>query len=106
MIPGNFITYSSEKKEILEDKNIFNATIKTSWKDGSLLFENLSLNKAMEKIKESYGFSIIFKDEETKRINITGAVPTTNIDICIKAIEMSVDVVIEKKDNKLIISKK
>ncbi|UAM98073.1 FecR family protein [Polaribacter litorisediminis] len=106
MIPGNFITYSSEKKEILEDKNIFNATIKTSWKDGSLLFDNLSLIEAMKKIEESYGFSIIFKDDETKKINITGAVPTTNIDICIKAIEKSVDVVIEKKDNSLIISKK
>ena len=50
MIPGNYISYSAEKNEILEDKNIFNPTIKTSWKNGSLLFENLSLEEAMEKI--------------------------------------------------------
>ena len=106
MIPGNYISYSAAKDKILEDKNIFNATIKTSWKNGSLHFENLSLEEAMEKIEETYGFSIVFKDEKSKNTLITGAVPITNIDICIKAIEKSVDVIIIKKDNSLIISKK
>lgn len=106
MIPGNYISYSSEKNKVLEDKNIFNARIKTSWKNGSLLFDNLSLEDAMEKIKESYGFSIIFKDEESKKLSITGAVPITNIDICIQAIEKSVNVAIVKEDNSLVISKK
>ena len=106
MIPGNFISYSAKKNKILENINIFNPTIKTSWKDGSLLFENLSLEKAMEKIEESYGYSIIFKDNKSKNTLITGAVPTTNIDICIKAIEKSVDVIITIKDNSLVISKK
>lgn len=106
MIPGNYISYSANKDEILEDINIFNANIKTSWKDGSLLFDNLSLEKAMGKIEESYGYTIIFKDDKSKNTLITGAVPTTNIDICIKAIEKSVDVIIVKKENSLIISKK
>ena len=106
MIPGNYISYSADKNKILEEINIFNPTTKTSWKDGSLLFENLSLEKAMEKIEESYGCSIIFKDEKSKKTLITGAVPITNIDICIKAIEKSVDVIIIKKDNSLIVSKK
>ncbi|WP_299670437.1 FecR family protein [uncultured Polaribacter sp.] len=106
MIPGNYISYSAKKNKILEDINLINPTIKTSWKDGSLLFDNLSLEKAMEKIEESYGYSIIFKDEESKNTLITGAVPITNIDICIKAIEKSVDVTIIKEDNSLVISKK
>ena len=106
MIPGNYISYSAEKNEILEEKNIFNPIVKTSWKDGSLLFENLSLKKAMEKIEESYGYSIVFKDDKSKNTLITGAVPITNIDICLKAIEKSVDVTIIKKDNTLIISGK
>ena len=106
MVPGNYISYSYQKNKILEDTNIYNSTIKTSWKDGSLLFENLSLEKAMEKIEESYGYSIIFKDDKSKDILITGAVPTTNIDICLKAIEKSADVSIVKDDNSLTISKK
>lgn len=106
MIPGNYISYSSERNEILEDKNIFNPIVKTSWKDGSLLFDNLSLEKAMEKIEETYGYSIVFEDDKSKNILITGAVPITNIDICLKAIEKSVDVIIIKEDSSLIISKK
>lgn len=106
MVPGNYISYSSEKGKILESKNISNATLKTSWKDGTLLFENLSLEKAMNIIEQTYGYTIVFKDLESKNTIITGAVPNTNIDICIKAIEKSVDVKIIKKENKLIISKK
>ena len=106
MIPGNYISYSSKKNEILEDSKTINPIVKTSWKDGSLIFDNLSLEKAMEKIEESYGYSIIFKDDKSKDVLITGAVPTTNIDICIKAIEKSAAVFIIKKDNSLIISKK
>ncbi|MEE9406986.1 MAG: FecR family protein [Polaribacter sp.] len=106
MIPGNYISYSSKKGKILEDKNIFNPTIKTSWKDGSLLFENLTLESAMEKIEETYGYTILFKDNESKNILITGAVPNTNLDICLKAIEKSVNVKITKEDKALIISKK
>ena len=106
MIPGNYVSYSSAKNEVLEDVNIYNPKTKTSWKDGTLLFDKLSLEKAMEKIEESYGYSIVYKDSKSKKILITGAVPLTNIDICIKAIEKSVNVNIVKKDNSLIVSKK
>ena len=92
--------------KILEDINIYNPIVETSWKDGSLLFENISLEKVMEKIKETYGYSVVFKDTKSKDILITGAVPNTNIDICINAIEKSANVTILKKDNSLIIRKK
>tara|TARA_B110000091_G_C13815254_1_gene477372 strand:- start:2223 stop:3212 length:990 start_codon:yes stop_codon:yes gene_type:complete len=106
MIPGNFLSYSADKREILEEKNIYNPIGETSWKDGSLLFEKISLENVMEKIEETYGYSIVFKDNNSKKIQITGAVPNTNIDICVKAIEKSANVKILKKENKLIISKK
>ncbi|WP_405564141.1 FecR family protein [Polaribacter sp. Asnod6-C07] len=106
MLPGNYISYSAKENRVLEDKDIDNSSLKTSWKDGTLLFEKLSLEKAMEKIEESYGYSVVFKDDKAKNTLITGAVPLTNIDICIEAIEKSVDVTIIKKDNSLIISKK
>ena len=106
MLPGNYLSYSADKREILEDINIYNPIVETSWKDGSLLFENISLENVMEKIKETYGYSIVFKDTKSKDILITGAVPNTNIDICINAIEKSANVTILKMDNLLIIRKK
>ena len=106
MLPGNYLSYSADKKEILEDINIYNPIVKTSWKDGSLHFKNISLEDVMEKIEETYGYAIVFKDKNSKNILITGAVPNTNIDICINAIEKSANVTILKKDNTLEISKK
>tara|TARA_R110002126_G_C10490551_1_gene503830 strand:- start:6493 stop:7482 length:990 start_codon:yes stop_codon:yes gene_type:complete len=106
LLPGNYISFSSIQNKILEEKNNYNSTLKTSWKDGSLVFENLSLEKAMEKIKESYGYAIVFNDEKSKNFLITGAVPLTNIDICISAIEKSADVTITKNKDSLIISKR
>jgi ferric-dicitrate binding protein FerR (iron transport regulator) len=100
------LSYSSKENKVLEDKNIYNSTLKTSWKDGTLLFENLSLAKAMGKIEDAYGYAIVFKDSKSKNTLITGAVPLTNINICIKAIEKSTGVTITKKDNTLTISKK
>lgn len=105
MTPGNYISYSAKDDKILENKNIFDASSKTSWKNGSLIFQGLSLEKAMKKIEESYGYSIIFKDNKSKQTLITGAVPLTNIDICIKAIEKSTNVIIIKSNNSLVISK-
>lgn len=99
MIPGNYISYSSSRSKILENKNIVNYTLQTSWKDGSLLFENLSLEKAMKKIEEAYGYTTVFKNPKLKSILITGAVPNTNLDICLKAIEKSVNVKIIKEEN-------
>lgn len=106
MVPGNFISYSATKNEVLLEKNILNATLETSWKDGTLLFENLSLENAMKKIEDTYGYSIVFKDLKIKDFLITGAVPNTNLDICLKAIEKSVDIKITKKENTLVISEK
>lgn len=106
MIPGNYISYSASQRAILEDTNIYNPIEKTSWKDGSLLFENISLYKVMERIEETYGFEIDFRDSASKNMLITGAVPNTNIDICIQAIEKSAGVTIIKEKNTLIIHKK
>jgi transmembrane sensor len=103
MIPGNYISYSAAQSAILEDTNIYNPIEKTSWKDGSLLFQNISLAHVMEKIEETYGFEIDFKDSTSKNILITGAVPNTNIDICIQAIEKSAGVTIIKEKNTLVI---
>ena len=41
-----------------------------------------------------------------KNTLITGTVPTTNLNICLKAIEKSANVIITKENTKLVVSKK
>lgn len=103
MTPGNYISYSAKENKVLDEKNNLNSPLKTSWKDGSIIFDKLFLKDAIKKIEETYGIKAVFKDEESKYKIITGAVPLTNLDICLKAIEKSVSVRIEKVNNQLII---
>ncbi|MBL4643091.1 MAG: FecR family protein [Flavobacteriaceae bacterium] len=106
MVPGNFISYSSVDNLILEQQEKVASRFKTSWKDGSIIFEKLPLIEAMQKIEDTYGLTAIFKDVACKAKLITGGIPITNLSICLKAIEKSANVKITKLKNQLIIQKK
>ncbi len=105
MIPGDLITYSYESDNILEEKRILRPELETSWKNGSLIFDRSSLEAAMQKIEDTYGVTVVFQDDASKAMLLTGAVPTQNLDICIKTIEKSAQVTIVNQDNKLYIHK-
>lgn len=105
MIPGDLVSYSYENDKIIEEKRVLKTEIETSWKHGSLVFEYSTLESAMLKIENTYGITTIFGDENSKKIRITGAVPTQNLEICIKTIEKSAQVTIVKENNKLYIHK-
>ena len=106
MLPGNFISYSSKENKILVEQENILAEEQTSWKNGTLTFNNLSLEDALKKVTETYGYEVIFRDNESKHSLITGTVPTTNIDICLQAIKKSVNVEIIKENSKLVVTKK
>ena len=103
MNPGDLVSYSFENDKIIEDKRVLKPEIETSWKNGSLVFEYSTLESAMNKIENTYGITSIFEDEDSKKTLITGAVPTQNLEICIKIIEKAAQVTIVNKNNKLYI---
>lgn len=105
MKPGDLISYSYKDNTIIEQKIALRPELETSWKDGSLIFDRESLKTAMQKIKNTYGLEVVFENEASKNILLTGAVPTQNLDICIKTIEKTAQVTIVNKNNKLHIYK-
>ncbi|SFZ92815.1 protein of unknown function [Flaviramulus basaltis] len=105
MVPGDLVSYSYKTNKIIEQKRVMRPELQTSWKNGSLIFDRSTLESAMNKIEETYGITTIFEDSLSKKILITGAVPTQNLDICIKTIEKSAQVTIVNKNNKLYIHK-
>ncbi len=106
MVPGDLISYSAKSNKIIESRQQVRPELHTSWKDGTLIFENISMQKAMEKIRETYGLEILFTDEEAANRKITLAVPTKNLEICIKAFEKALNIQIERTENDLIIINK
>ncbi|MDO5981143.1 FecR family protein [Flavivirga spongiicola] len=105
MIPGDLVSYSYKTDKIIEEKRILRPELQTSWKNGSLIFDRSTLESAMSKIEDTYGITAIFEDDDSKNILITGAVPTQNLEICIKTIEKSAQVAIVNQNNKLYINK-
>lgn len=105
MIPGDLVSYSYKTDKIIEEKRILRPELQTSWKNGSLIFDRSTLESAMSKIEDMYGITAVFEDNNSKTILITGAVPTQNLEICIKTIEKSAQVTIVNQNNKLYINK-
>jgi len=106
MLPGDFVSFSANQNKFIENNTKVLAIEKTSWKNGTLTFNNSTLIDALKKVTETYGYTIVFKNTEIKKTLITGTVPTTNLNICLKAIEKSANVIITKENTKLVVSKK
>ncbi|WBX74597.1 FecR domain-containing protein [Tenacibaculum pacificus] len=106
MIPGDLVSFSVNEDKILENRSKVLATENTSWKTGILTFNNATLSKVFKKVSEAYGYEVVFKNTDLKNILISGAIPTSNLEICLKAIEKSVNVIITKENTKLVVSKK
>lgn len=103
MKPGDLLAYSSKLNKILEEKQTVKSELHTSWKDGSLIFEKTPLVEAMRKVEQTYGFKVVFVDELSTIKTISGGVPTKNLEMCLKVIEKSAGVKIEKQDEKLMV---
>ncbi|MDP4709829.1 MAG: FecR domain-containing protein [Saprospiraceae bacterium] len=105
MNPGDLITYSAARNQVVEEMRIVRAETITSWKDGTLVFDDIRLQDAMGKIAELYGLEIEFEDAEIAEKIIHLAVPTQNLDICLTAMERSGGMQILREDRRLIVKK-
>lgn len=103
MNPGDLISYSAEIDQVLESKQSVRSDLHTSWKDGTLMFEDISLEEAMKKIETTYGVKAIFKSESTAKRKITTGVPTIDLETCVKAFEIALGIEIEQNENLLIV---
>ncbi|WP_440881514.1 FecR family protein [Tenacibaculum sp. C7A-26P2] len=105
MVPGNYIEYSSHSKKIIVDDHLNSGYDQVAWKNGKLIFINSTLSDALEKVSETYGVNFDFIDEKTKKILITGTVPTTNLEICLNAVKKAANITIKEDNKKLIVYK-
>lgn len=103
MVPGDLLTYSAAKNKVVESKRLLSAEALTSWKDGTLIFEDIRVEDALEKIAELYGYEIVFEDVRIadKLIHLT--IPTKNLEICLNMMELSGGITIRRKDRLLIV---
>ncbi len=105
MEPGDFVAYSAEKDKITARHTHDQEEVirPDSWKDGVLMFRKEYAFPILEKIEEIYGVEIEVKDASiyTKKYNV--AVPMKDLSIVIPTLEKSMNVIVNKQNNLLIL---
>lgn len=102
MVPGEFVSFSRIDKRIIQTNNAKEHSY-SLWREGTYIFNNISLEEVMKNIEEAYGLPSEFSNNMTKEKIISGGIPNKNLKICLSAIEKSTDTKIIQKDSKLLI---
>jgi len=102
--PGDFVSYSSAQKSITSFHKS-QAASHTSWKDGSLIINDRTVEEIFEKIKEIYGYEVKTHDETLLKEVKTIAIPMDRIEIAIPILEKVLNVHIELNEDQLLVKK-
>lgn len=103
MKPGEFVSFSKASENITHKK--VNLEIPYSlWRDGTYVFNNLTLKEVMRNMEYTYGIEVVFLSENIEHKLITGGIPNQNLKICLAAIEKSADIKIIQNENSILIS--
>ncbi len=106
MAPGDLITYSKRKKRVKEKKNNASVLENASWKDGTLIFNNTPLIKAIYEIEDIYGIQFVWQSEKLKKKLISGGVPIKDLNTTLHILKEVYKNEITKEGNRYLITEK
>lgn len=101
--PGEQVQFSAKTQAFQKEEKV-NVIAKSSWKDGVLIFDGLTLAELGVIITETFGYPVQFRDTATMKQRIGGSVPAENdLDLLLETIEQAFDEFeVIKKDSLLI----
>ncbi len=103
MKPGDLLSYSAAENRILEQQVAEKPEVITSWKEGVLLLDSISLESTLSLLEETYDISTIIENQEIKNKILVGGVPNDNIETCVKALRTIYDLDIRLTGDTLIV---
>ena len=95
MDPGEFVAYSLQKTETIEKRRIIPEQL-TSWKDGTLEFEDVKLGEVMKRIEEIYGWRPIYQKEELINRRISMGLPSNDLETALTMLSRVIGIEIEQ----------
>ncbi|KQC00068.1 FecR family protein [Pedobacter sp. Hv1] len=95
--PGDLMVYDNKKDSILRE--LGNVHAKMAWKDGLLIFEQLSAAELFQQLEDNYGYKAIFKNPAIKSKKISGTFNVNNYDDLLKGIEIALGISIKKDED-------
>jgi ferric-dicitrate binding protein FerR (iron transport regulator) len=99
MKPGDFIEIDNDRMTMkpVADKNVL------AWKEKKMVFNNTPMSEVAVRLKEVYGVDITV-DSVIRTKGITAILPNDDLEVILKALEVSTDFKIEKQQNEIRIS--
>jgi transmembrane sensor len=101
MKPGDFVEISGVQKELVQrtvDPRVYSA-----WKDKEWILDGLSLEKIAQRIEETYGLKVVIRNNPAPDIEVTGVVPTDNIDTLLKALSAAFNLTFKLEGKEVLI---
>ena len=86
MKPGDLVAYSRKQNKLKEQRNNVSTLENASWKEGTLVFNDTPLQKALHEIEDIYGIQFIIQSEKLKEDVISGGVPIKNLQVTLKTL--------------------
>ena len=102
MDPGELVTYSIQKTKEVEKRKIIAEPL-TSWKNGVLEFEDVPLQKVMDRIVEVYGWKPVYQNEALMNRRISMGLPSNDLESVLTILSKAINIKITKVDENKIL---
>lgn len=102
MEPGEKVTYHEKS---LSRQHV-NPDDFTSWKDGRLVFDAISLEQVARTIEETYGVDVQFASPTLSEKVFTGTVPSTDLEVLLDALRGIYDLEIRREQERIVFRQK
>jgi transmembrane sensor len=92
MVPGDFVRWDHERLE----KTAVKSDSLLAWKDHRLIFDKTPLREVANIIEDQYGVRVTLQDQSIADSTITGIMQNNNLDVLLKALEITSDFNVER----------
>lgn len=103
MKPGDLVEIN--KKSSIVDKTSINPGLFAEKQEQKWVFDHKPLAEVAILIEETFGYKVIFSAPEIARMEVSGILSTTNMDVLIKVLAKSLNIKAEKKQRQIILTK-
>ncbi|SDM48784.1 ferric-dicitrate binding protein FerR, regulates iron transport through sigma-19 [Catalinimonas alkaloidigena] len=101
MQPGDYVQYSRTSRQLVE--KTVNPKQYTAWLAHKLVFDQMPLHELAGVIQQTYGRPVIIRDSTAGRRNISGTLPSDDLEVLLEILQEGFGVSIVEKEDTLIL---
>jgi transmembrane sensor len=101
MQPGELLKFCDTRQIVI--KKTVNPQMYSSWKYKKMMFEETSMRELAERIEFTYGYKVLFADEDLAGRKLTGTIPSDNIDVLLLTLSKVFNLEVRKEKNHILL---